>query len=155
MLIRRAGEEDIGGILELLSQVLKVHADIRPDLFIPDRTKYTALELEEILRDDNRPVFVAIRDDKVAGYAFCILKDEPLTNVTYAQRELYLDDLCVDAAYRGTDVAADIFRYVKEEASKRGCSFLTLNVWEGNIAAERFYEKMGMSPRKTMMEIML
>ena len=36
MLIRKAEEKDIPRILELLGQVLQIHADIRPDIFIPE-----------------------------------------------------------------------------------------------------------------------
>ena len=41
MVIRRAEDKDIDRILELLLQVCNVHADIRPDLFIHDGTKYS------------------------------------------------------------------------------------------------------------------
>ena len=35
MNIRRAKEKDIERVMELLGQVLQIHADIRPDIFIP------------------------------------------------------------------------------------------------------------------------
>ena len=35
MMIRKAEEKDIPRINELLGQVLQIHADIRPDIFIP------------------------------------------------------------------------------------------------------------------------
>ena len=35
MTIRKAEEKDITRIIELLGQVLQIHADIRPDIFIP------------------------------------------------------------------------------------------------------------------------
>ena len=41
MTIRKAEEKDILRIIELLGQVLQIHADIRPDIFIPGTTKYT------------------------------------------------------------------------------------------------------------------
>lgn len=41
MNIRRAKEKDIERVMELLEQVLQIHADIRPDIFIPGTTKYT------------------------------------------------------------------------------------------------------------------
>lgn len=50
MIIRKAEETDILIILELLKQVLQIHADIRPDIFIPGTTKYTADELMELLK---------------------------------------------------------------------------------------------------------
>ena len=45
MIIRRACEGDTESILNLLSQVLEVHAWIRPDLFISGTTKYSAEDL--------------------------------------------------------------------------------------------------------------
>ena len=57
--IRRAEKKDTESVLRLLSQVLEVHAVIRPDLFVSGTRKYTAAELEQIFQDDKRPVFVA------------------------------------------------------------------------------------------------
>ena len=48
MTIRKAEEKDILRIIELLGQVLQIHADIRPDIFIPGTTKYTVNELTEL-----------------------------------------------------------------------------------------------------------
>ena len=39
MTIRKAQEKDIPRIIELLGQILQIHAEIRPDIFIPDTTK--------------------------------------------------------------------------------------------------------------------
>ena len=49
MKIRKAEEKDIPRLLALLGQVLQIHAEIRPDIFIPDTTKYTVSELAELL----------------------------------------------------------------------------------------------------------
>ena len=49
MTIRRANENDIPRLLELLEQVLQIHADIRPDIFIPGTTKYTNEELAQMI----------------------------------------------------------------------------------------------------------
>ena len=57
MIIRKdQKEKDIPRILELLKQVLQIHADIRPDIFIPDTTKYTTDELTELLKNKEKPV---------------------------------------------------------------------------------------------------
>ena len=70
MEIRRAEERDAARITELLYQVQKVHSDGRPDLFVAGAKKYGPAALGEILRDDNRPVFVAVDEkDLVLGYA--------------------------------------------------------------------------------------
>ena len=47
MKIRKAEKKDIPRILALLGQVLQIHAELRPDIFIPGTTKYTPCELAE------------------------------------------------------------------------------------------------------------
>lgn len=53
MRIRKAEEKGIPRIMELLEQVLEIHADIRPDIFIPGITKYTVTELAELLKQED------------------------------------------------------------------------------------------------------
>lgn len=53
MRIRKAEEKGIPRIMELLGQELEIHADIRPDIFIPGITKYTVTELAELLKQED------------------------------------------------------------------------------------------------------
>ena len=156
MNIRLAEEKDIDSVIKLLTQVLNIHAKIRPDIFIGGTTKYTKEELMEIFNDANRPVYVAVdENDSVMGYAFCIKKKQPFSTNMVTFDSLFIDDLCVDQNIRGKHVGQKIFEHVKEEAKKMGCYEVTLNVWEGNDTARRFYEKMGMVPKETQMEFIL
>lgn len=156
MVFRRAEEKDIPGVLSLLSQILALHAALRPDIFIPGTTKYTESELLAIFQNENTPVFVAADGaDEPVGYAFCVLKEPPFSNTMRPRRTLFIDDLCVDAACRGQGIGEALFRYVLEQAAAYGCADVTLNVWEGNDGAKRFYEKMGMRPKETQMELTL
>ena len=125
MIIRKAEEKDIPRILELLKQVLQIHADIRPDIFIPGTTKYTIDELAGLLK--NKEKF----------------------------KSLFIDDLCVDQEARGQHIGESLFEYVKSEAKQLGCYEVTLNVWAGNTPAEKFYEKMGMRTKERQMEYIL
>lgn len=155
-MIRRAKEKDIPRILELLSQVLEIHASIRPDIFIPGTTKYTNEELVGILRCENTPVYVAVdENDETIGYAFCVLKQQPFSNNMVQFSSFFIDDLCVDEKYRGNKIGETLFQYVKQEAKRLGCYEITLNVWEGNDAAKRFYEKMKMKVKESQMELIL
>ena len=65
MTIRRANEKDIPRLIILLEQVLNIHADIRPDIFIPGTTKYTHAELSEMIKDDSKPIYVAADENDV------------------------------------------------------------------------------------------
>ena len=153
MNIRKAQAGDIGGILRLLSQVLEIHAKIRPDIFMSGTTKYTKEELLEILNDNNRPVYVAQSDNSIVGYAFCIVREVAFSTTMYPKKSLYIDDLCVDGSVRGKGIGKALFSYVKAEAKRLGCSEVTLAVWHGNDSAMAFYEKQGMIPKETIMEI--
>ena len=156
MNIRKAKTKDITAILQLLSQVLEIHASIRPDIFISGSTKYTEPELLSMLDDPERPVYVAVDEaDKVLGYVFCCLRKPPLSHTMQQKKTFFIDDLCVDERYRGLKIGEKLFRFAASQAKETGCAFLTLNVWEGNDAAMRFYKKMGMKPKETEMELSL
>ena len=155
MEIKRANEKDIKEILRLLSQVLEIHAQIRPDIFIPGTTKYREDELLSIIKDESRPVFVAKENGELLGYCFCVIKKPAFETTMKPQKSLYIDDLCVDASARSRGVGKALFEYVKKRAKELGCNEITLAVWEGNDNARAFYEKMGMTPKETIMEIKL
>ncbi|WP_026661561.1 GNAT family N-acetyltransferase [Butyrivibrio proteoclasticus] len=156
MNIRRARLTDTEKILELLGQVLELHAHIRPDIFISGTTKYTHDELKEIISDDNRPIYVAVdENDEVMGYAFCIIKKQPFSTNMVPFTSMFIDDLCVHQHFRDRHVGTRLFEYVKREAKRLGCYEISLNVWEGNDSARRFYDKMGMRIKETQMEFIL
>ena len=138
-MIRDAKEKDIPRILELLKQVLQIHADIRPDIFIPGTTKYTIDELREILKNKETPIYVAVNEaDVCVGYAFCQLREQPFSNNMVPFKSLFIDDLCIDQEARGQHIGESLFEYVKNEAKQLGCYEVTLNVWTGNTSAEKF-----------------
>lgn len=156
MTIRKAQEKDISRIIELLGQVLQIHAEIRPDIFIPDTTKYTEQELAALLKDEKKPIYVAVNEEDVCmGYAFCQVKEQPFSNNMVQFQSLFIDDLCVDRFARGQHIGESLFDYVKQEAKRMGCYEVTLNVWAGNISAEKFYEKMGMKTKERQLEYIL
>ncbi len=154
--IRRAQDKDIPMIMELLHEVLEVHAAIRPDLFISGTTKYSVPDLQAVLADDKTPVFVAVNNqDEAMGHCFCVLQEHPKTNNSNAYSTIYIDDLCVSEKFRGAGVAKALYQHVLEYAKSLGCHNVTLHVWEGNDRARAFYEKMGMGVQSTTMEQVL
>lgn len=156
MNIRRAGEKDIPRLIELLQQVLDIHAKIRPDVFISGTTKYTNDELLQMILDDRNPIYVAVNEkDLCMGYAFCQLREQPFSNNMVPFTSLFIDDLCVDQSLRGQHIGESLFEFVKAEAKRLGCYEVTLNVWAGNTSAEHFYEKMGMKTKERQMEYIL
>lgn len=156
MTIRRANENDIPKIIDLLGQVLQIHAEIRPDIFIPGTTKYTNAELSQMLKDEAKPIYVAADENGTCmGYAFCQIREQPFSNNMVQFKSLFIDDLCVDKSTRGQHIGEKLFEHVKSEAKRLGCYEVTLNVWAGNTSAEKFYDKMGLKTKERQLEYIL
>ena len=155
ILVRLALESDIPRLEDLLYQVHGLHAEGRPDIFIPGCKKYTADQLREILADPvNTPVFVATTDGVLVGYCFCIRQVQSAASMQKIST-LYIDDLCVDAAMRGKGFGKILYDHAVAYARKNGYYNLTLNVWACNPSAMRFYEKCGLAVQKVGMELVL
>ena len=157
VIIRKAKEQDIDKIMDLLIQVDMVHHEGRPDIFKGSVTKYTREELSEIIKEDGKiTVFVITdSDDKVLGHAFC--KDKSIENDRLLAdiKTLYIDDICIDEKMRHQSLGEFLYKYIIDYAKQHSYYNVTLNVWNCNPAAMSFYEKFGMKPQKTMMETIL
>ena len=153
-MIRRAEIKDIPGIISLLHQVNMVHHVLRPDLFKPYTTKYNEQELEALIGDDNKPIFV-FDNGEVLGHAFCMITEVKGDKLLQDIKTLYIDDICVNENARGKHIGKALYEYVRDYAQSIGCNNITLNVWDGNDAALSFYRNMGMKVQKTTMEVIL
>lgn len=156
MEIRRAKEQDMDGINNLLLQVCLVHHKGRPDLFKYGAKKYTDEELKSIIADDLRPIFVAVDEqENVSGYAFCVFQQHLNDNILTDIKTLYIDDLCVNETLRGQHIGKRLYEAVLDFARKKQCYNVTLNVWSLNEPAMKFYQSCGLKPQKIGMETIL
>lgn len=156
MRIRRAEKRDMDGINRLLRQVLMVHHNGRPDLFKANAKKYKDAQLEELIADDTKPIFVAVDEtERVLGYAFCIMQQHVNNEILTDVRTLYIDDLCVDESMRGRHIGKSLYEYVISYAKEQQFYNVTLNVWSLNESAMKFYEACGLMPQKIGMEKIL
>ena len=154
-MIRKANKEDIRGMTALLYQVDAVHHGIRPDLFKSNTPKYNEQELETIINDSSKPIFVYEAENRILGHAFCQITEVKDHRLLQDIKTLYIDDICIDETVRGKHIGTALFEYVRDYAKSIGCYNVTLNVWEGNDSALSFYRKMGMQVQKTGMEVII
>ena len=115
--IRRAKEEDAEAIGRILFEVHAVHHAIRPDLFLEGKRKYDEGEVKALI--DRTPVLVAEEAGEVLGYAVCFLEETKGGSMA-ARKTLYLDDLCVDEAFRKRGVGRRLFAAARF-SSKENC----------------------------------
>lgn len=146
---------DLKYIMKLLHQVNMVHYEIRPDLFKPNTTKYSEEDLEILLKDASKPIFVFDEDREMLGYAFCQITEVRDNLLLQDAKTLYIDDICVDENSRGRHIGKALYDFVRDYALSIGCHNIILNVWEGNAPALSFYTNMGMKVQKTTMEVIL
>ena len=109
MEIRLAEIRDIPGMIELLKQVGGVHHDIRPDIFRSGAQKYNEKDLENLLKEEDKPIFVCEDEGFVAGYCFCQIREYAGSTVLTDRKELYIDDLCVDENRRGQHIGSVLY----------------------------------------------
>lgn len=153
--VRPATTDDISRLADLLYQVHALHANGRPDIFIHGKRKYTDDELHGILSDPKgKPIFVAVHEDTVVGYAFCIRQIQTADSM-HKLATLYIDDLCVDESSRGQGIGKTLYRHVLDYARSADYYNVTLNVWACNPSAMKFYESCGMQVQKIGMETIL
>ena len=155
MEIRFAKAQDVPDIIKLLRQVGRVHHEGRPDLFHGNAQKYSASQVLDMLDKSSAPIFVAVEENKVLGYGFCIMEQYQKHSVMNDRLTLYIDDLCVLEECRGQHIGSAIYQKILEYAKYRGCYNVTLNVWSCNESAMKFYESMGLKPQKVGMEAIL
>ena len=155
MEIRFAKAQDVPGIIKLLQQVGRVHHEGRPDLFRENAQKYSSSQVLSMLGKQDNPIFVAVEDEAVLGYGFCMMEQYRDHSVMCDRTTLYIDDLCVLEDCRGKHIGSAIYQKILEYAKYRGCYNVTLNVWSCNAGAMKFYEAMGLKPQKVGMETIL
>jgi len=155
MEIRFAQAKDVPGILALLKQVGMVHHLGRPDIFRNNAQKYGASQVLAMLDSSKTPIFVAVEEEKVLGYGFCMMREYEHDPVIADHLELYIDDLCVDENCRGQGIGKGIYGAILRYAKLRKCYNVTLNVWSCNDSAMKFYESLGLKPQKVGMETIL
>lgn len=155
MEIRPANYQDAERVIELLSQVLEIHAKLRPDIFVSGATKYSKAQFKKMLDNKNTYIYVATDDNEVIGYMICELISPKFSSTMLPNKNFYIDDLCVDEKYRNKHVGKALFEHAKKEAKRLDCYEISLYLWEGNDSAQKFYEKMGMKVKAKTMEYIL
>ncbi|MGV3011338.1 GNAT family N-acetyltransferase [Streptococcus thoraltensis] len=154
-MIRRAVIADIPKIQELLGQILRVHHNVRPDIFKSSGSKFSEQELRELIHDDQRPIFVYEDEEgNLLGHIFLIIQ-EAKGAAMIPNKTLFIDDLCVDETARGQKIGEVLYQFAYQKAAEWQCYNLTLNVWNANAGAVHFYERMGMKPQEIKMETII
>ncbi|MCR5624517.1 MAG: GNAT family N-acetyltransferase, partial [Lachnospiraceae bacterium] len=107
---------------------------------------------EKDLSDEAHNIQNDKQNEKVLGYIFGVCEETQDTTNTYAHKNFYIDDFCVDENARGKHVGTTLYDYVKVYVKEQGYDRITLHVWSFNEAARKFYDSLGFFETYTAME---
>ena len=138
MIVRRATPADVPAILGLIVALAVYEHE-------PDAVKATEESLADNLFGDDAHVFahVAEIDGEVVGIAVWFLNYSTWTG----KRGIYLEDLFVSEAARGTGAGKALFRALAQEAERLDCPRIDWAVLTWNEAAMDFYRAIGARPQ--------
>ena len=138
MIIRRAILADVPAILRLIIALAVYERE-------PDAVKATEASLTQSLFGDDPHVFahVAELDGKVVGIAVWFLNYSTWTG----RPGIYLEDLFVADAARGTGAGKALLKALAQEAQARGCARIDWAVLNWNTPAMDFYRSIGARPQ--------
>lgn len=127
--IRRAGIEDMEGILELVKELARYEN-------AEDQVKTTIQDYEKNFLSGVFDVTVAEANGVIIGMTLFFICWS-----TWRGRMMYLDDFVVKENWRQKGVGQMLFDELFVEAKKRGCKLVKWQVLDWNEPALKFYEK--------------
>lgn len=154
--IRPAEKKDAERLCELLKTIAQLHHEGRPDIYGAGGAKYDISAVEEKICNKEEIILVAVNDnDEVMGYTMSKIIDVQENGILLGYRKMYIDDVCVDSAFRKLGIGKKLMEATKSEAEKADCHIAELNVWAFNENAVNFYKSCGMTVQRMYMEYIL
>ncbi len=129
----------------VLRMMRELYATDAPDLHV-DPAKFPATIDHLLAEPSSGRILLFMRDGAVAGYSLLI----PYWSNEFGGVVLLIDELLVEAAFRGQGIARAFFAFVDAERPF-GAVALALEVSPKNNAARALYESMGFEERHLRM----
>lgn len=150
--IRPLRESDYPAADVLLCELHRLHAEARPDLYRPALHPYSMEEFRRLTADAETLSLAAEAGGRFAGLCIAVLRPSSKSPVMIPERIAYVEDLCVHPDFRRAGVGRLLFDRVEALARERGAKRLELMVWSFNRDAALFYERLGMTPQRSILE---
>lgn len=154
MILRKALAADAADIVSILEQVLAHHAELRPDIFVAQGSKFTTQEVEAIIAHPENVVFVLEDTDKrVVAYVIAEIHMNPDANLV-PHKTLFVEDLGIDTNYRNRGLGTWLMNRIEKEAQRLNCYNICLRCWKPN-EAEHLYRRLGYTEQAIILEKIL
>ena len=114
-----------------------------------DGNPYTEKFIKRALKDKSKKIIVAEENTAIIGLCAFGFNDNAYQT---RKKQILIDDIYVVPDYRRKGVAKALFNYVKSLAEKEKYEKIDLTVWNFNKEAQSFYESLGFTEQRRIME---
>jgi ribosomal protein S18 acetylase RimI-like enzyme len=139
IIIRDANQTDIETLLNFEQEVIAAERPFDPTL----KAETTYYDLHSMMNDSNVKLVVAEVNEQVIGSGYARI--EKSKHFSQHSHHAYLGFMYVLPAFRGRGINGKIIECLKNWAQKQGLTEMRLEVYQGNTAAIKAYEKFGFS----------
>lgn len=151
-MLELARESDWEAVNRLSVQIHDLHAAWRPDIYFHSEEPLPKDAYLEAIR--KRMLYVAKCNGLVAGYVLLSVLEKGGPG-TVPKKQLRMDSICVDEAFRGQGIGKEMVSDTRALARAFGCCELILGVHPENDGAVAFYQKCGFRIRTINMDCKL
>lgn len=136
MVIVGATSTDFDAVMQLLSDARRWHQGRGVDVWQPFDPAQIARDISE------GRVYVAKIDGWVCG-TVTLAESDPLVWGADGGEALYVHKLASSRTSPGIGIGAELIRWARAEAKRRGKNWLRLDTWSGNRGMREYYERQG------------
>jgi GNAT superfamily N-acetyltransferase len=147
--VRRAEPSDLPYLVQFEQMVIDAERPYDPTLR-PSSIQY--YDLEGMLAD-KESVLIAVMEEADEILATGYARIEAAKPRYLFDHYAYLGFMCVRPDYRGQGLIQQLIAYLSDWVAAKGINEMRLEVYSGNIAAIRAYEKLGFQPYMLQMRL--
>jgi ribosomal protein S18 acetylase RimI-like enzyme len=143
--IRKAILEDAALLAHLNYSVHVIHVEQMPHRYkptTPDSADVQA-DFENRLQSENNLIYIAEIEGEAVGYMNCQIRNVADNPYVLSQHFLEIDQMSVQATYRGQGIGSALLDYAVEVAREHDIDTLVLGVAGFNEGAQRLYARHG------------
>ncbi len=144
MNIRPARPADYAAFSQLYLEVNDLHAQACPDLFqAADVAPFDEDEYCALLENPGQTIYMAFDGQEAVGFVNVVLREALALEILSPRHFAVIDSLGVKAACRRSGIGAELMACAEQWARVQGASSVELNVFEFNLGALAFYQRLG------------
>ncbi len=154
-MIRLAKENDIPVICTIREQIHELHVKGRPDIYkMPDNLEEFHASLKDSFSQENYRLFVSEKDDTIIGYALVRIVKREESLIGKKRCFYFIEEFAIEKSKQRKGYGKELMQFIIESAKLDLADSLDLEVWGFNKEAELFYQSLGMTTKRTSLELM-